>query len=442
MRAKVAPLFFKVGRNQDFDTQLNLLKEILANDIEFLPEVGFGDPIPEDADAVLFPQILGEAYRQLDDFKAIDVPILIVTTEFGTMAMWDWEIIKYLRNEGVEVIAPYNMGQTRSLARALAAKRELKSANFLVFQDDPGEGFQSEIFKRFYWWEKEAVQRMFDKYGVTIRKKSFKEMAEKAKALPDAAAEQVWDEWKDRLNLGAISERQRNSALKVYLQLEQELKEEDNIKGMGINCLNESRYSDTTPCLAWNMLYEDQKMIWGCEADTVVMLTKFILHKSLDVPIMMTNMYPFLMGDAALKHEKIPYFPEVEGNPDNYLLAAHCGYFGVVPQSFSTEWALRSKVLAIVDDNATAIDARLPEGPITLAKLNPTMDTMHVIEGEIEKYASYEDSDFLNGAVIKVKDGHKLVRTLASHHYLVLTGHRLAEIHQIAPVFGFAIEEL
>ena len=112
MRAKVVPLFFKEGRDQDFDTQLNLLKEILADYVEFYPEVGFGDPIP-DADAVLFPQILGEAYRQLDDFKAIDIPILIITTQFGTMAMWDWEIITYLRSEGVEVIAPYNMEQTK-----------------------------------------------------------------------------------------------------------------------------------------------------------------------------------------------------------------------------------------------------------------------------------------------------------------------------------------
>ncbi|MBN2044598.1 MAG: hypothetical protein JW757_06235 [Anaerolineales bacterium] len=442
MRAKVVPLFFKEGRNQDFDIQLNLLKELLANDLEFLPEVGFGDPIPGEADAVLFPQILGEAYRQLDDFKAIEVPILIITTEFGTMAMWDWEIIKYLRGEGVEVIAPYNMGQTKSLARALAAKGELASGNFLVFQDDPGEGFQPEIFKRFYWWEKECTQRMFDKYGVTLVKKSFKEMAEKAKAISDQAAEQVWEEWKDRLNLGKITTRQRNSALKVYLQLEEELKQMENVKGMGINCLNESHYSDTTPCLAWNMLYEDKQMIWGCEADNVVMLTKFILHKSLNVPIMMSNMYPFLMGDAALKHEKIPNFPEVEGNPDNYLLAAHCGYFGVVPQSFATEWTLRTKVLAIVDENATVIDARLPEGPITLAKMNPDFESMHVIEGEIEKYEQYADSDFINGAVIRVADGHKLVASLSSHHYLILTGHRLAEIRQIAKVFGFKIEEL
>lgn len=155
---------------------------------------------------------------------------------------------------------------------------------------------------------------------------------------------------------------------------------------------------------------------------------------------MMTNMYPFLMGDAALKHERIPHFPEVEGDPDNYLLAAHCGYLGVLPQSFSTEWALRDKVLAIVDDNATSIDARLPEGEITLAKLHPDLDTISVIEGEIEKYTQYEASDCLNGAVIRVSDGHQLMRSLASHHYLILTGHRLAEIHQIAPVFGWQVE--
>ena len=113
MRAKVTPLFFDKGRNDDFDIQLDLLKEILADYIEFLDEVPLGDSIPSDTDAVLFPQILGTAYDQLDDFKAINVPILIVTTEFGTMAMWDWEVIKYLQSEGVEVIAPYKMDQTK-----------------------------------------------------------------------------------------------------------------------------------------------------------------------------------------------------------------------------------------------------------------------------------------------------------------------------------------
>ncbi len=441
MLAQVVPLYFREGRDQDFDKQLDLLKELLADDIEFLPEVALGDPIP-DADAVLFPQILGEAYRQLDDFKAIDIPILIITTEFGTMAMWDWEIIQYLRLEGVDVIAPYNMAQTKNLARALAVKKDLASSKFVVYQDNPGEGFQPEIFKRFYWWEDECTQRMQDKYGVTLEKRSFKKMGAEAKEIPDKEAVDTWKKWKSRIPLGNVNEKQRNSALKVYLELKKALDEDSAIKAMGINCLNESQYSDTTPCLAWNMLYEEQQLIWACEADTVVMLTKYLLNKSLDCPIMMTNMYPFLMGDAALKHERIPYFPDVEGNPDNYILAAHCGYFGVVPQSFATEWKLESKVLAIVNDNATAIDARLPEGPITLAKLQPDLETISVIEGEIEKYTQYHDSDCLNGAIIRVSDGHKLVSSLTSHHYLILTGHRLAEIRQIAQVFGWKVESI
>ncbi len=146
-------------------------------------------------------------------------------------------------------------------------------------------------------------------------------------------------------------------------------------------------------------------MIWGCEGDLVSMLTKVLLSKTIEVPFMMTNLYPFLMGHAALKHEHIPNFPPVEGDPENHILAAHCGYLGVVPQSFSTEWTLREKVLAIVDDNAPAIDARLPEGDITLVKLTPPFDRWSVIEGELPKYAQFKDSHCLNGAVIEVPNG-------------------------------------
>ncbi len=50
------------------------------------------------------------------------------------------------------------------------------------------------------------------------------------------------------------------------------------------------------PPPAWHgtLLYEDQRMVWGCEADLVSMLTKVLIDKTLDVPFMMTNLYPFL----------------------------------------------------------------------------------------------------------------------------------------------------
>jgi hypothetical protein len=165
------------------------------------------------------------------------------------------------------------------------------------------------------------------------------------------------------------------------------------------------------------------------------MLTKLLISKTLDVSFMMTNLYPFQMGDAALKHEHIPNFPEVDGAPENYILAAHCGYFGVVPQSFSTEWQLKEKVLAIVDDNATAIDARFPTGDITLVKLMPPFTRMSIVEGELPKYAQFKNSHCLNGAVIRVPDGKKLVDDLVSHHYIITTGHNLNDLEMVSKVF-------
>ena len=108
------------------------------------------------------------------------------------------------------------------------------------------------------------------------------------------------------------------------------------------------------------------------------LLTKYVVRESLQSDVMMSNVYPFLMGMAALKHEKIAAFPDIP-EPEHHVLVAHCGYFGLLPQRMASEWKLRPKVLAIVDDNATAIDARLPVGPVTMAKLDPKLELLQVI---------------------------------------------------------------
>lgn len=437
MKARLGPLYFP-NRDEDFDKQLNILVDLFSNQAEFLEPTPLGGRLPE-AEAVIFPQMLGDAYHMRDELKAVDLPMLVITSEFGTVLMWDWEICAYMRSEGMDPITPNSLEKSRKVMQALIEKRRLADSKFLVFQDNPGEGMQAEIFKRFYWWENECIQRMKDKFGLTIEKRSFERLAADAKAIPDDEAEAVWKEWQSRIPIGNISHHQLLSALKIYMAVKSELGDNGSIAAIGMNCLNESRFSDTTPCLAWNMLYEESKMIWGCEADIVAMLTKYLLNKSLDVPIMMTNIYPFLMGKAALAHERIPDFPQVD-EPEHHLLVAHCGYFGVVPQSFSTDWKVESKVLAIVDDNAIALDARMPGGDMTLAKLFPTMDKMTVAEGELTQYVQYPSSDCLNGGIIRVQDGYKLLNTVSSHHYLLMTGHNLDDIEAIAKVFGLQIE--
>jgi len=434
LKPRIVPLYFEPGRDGGFDTQLTQLSSLLAEDAEFLPAQPLGSPLPE-AEAVVLPQLLGEAYRRVPDFQALDLPVLVITSEFGTLSMWDWEIITYLRGEGAgrRIIAPYNLDHTRTVLRALAVQRQLRTVTFVVYQDNPGEGMQAPIFKRFYWWEDECVRRMVEKFGITIEKRSFRTLGAQAKAITDAEADAVSAGWQLP---HALDQRSMSAAVKLYLAITRDIGDDPAIQGVGINCLNESAFSDSTPCLAWNMLYQERGFIWGCEADIMAMLTKFMLHRSLGAPIMMTNLYPFLMGQAALKHERISHFPDVEGDPRDYILVAHCGYLGVLPQAFATDWTLRKKVLAIVDEHASAIDARLPVGPVTLAKLHPDMTTLTVVEGTLTGYAQYPGSDCLNGGVVRVPDGHRLMSHLASHHYLLLTGHHAAVLDHVSTVFG------
>jgi hypothetical protein len=436
MKAKLVPIYFKSADDPDFSTQLQKLHELLAEEAELLEPVRLGEKLPE-TDGVIFPQMLGEAFRLLDKISNLPQPLLVVTSEFGTVSMWDWEINSYLTAKGIKVIGPTNLEKTKQVCRAFALKRQLKQSKLLAYWDKPasGGGNQDDIFKRFYWWEPECINAVEAKYGVKVVVKSFKQLAKDAKSIPDEAALKVWEQREANTPIGKITQRAVLSAVKTYMAVKRDLDQDPDIIAVGINCLNESMFSDTTPCLAWNFLYEDQRMVWGCEADLVSMLTKVLIGKTIGVPFMMTNMYPFSMGNAALKHEHIPNFPQVEGAPENYILAAHCGYLGVVPQSFSTEWTLKEKVLAIVDDNATAIDARLPVGDITLVKLIPPFDRWSIVEGDLPKYAGFENSHCLNGAVIRVPNGKKLVDDLVSHHYIVTTGHNLNELQMVSKVF-------
>ena len=436
MKTTLVPIYFKSASDPAFSTQLQKLHELLANETEILEPVLLGESLPE-TDAVIFPEMLGAAFREVEKIKKLPQPILVVTSEFGTVSMWDWEINSFLTAKGIKVIGPTNLEKTKQACRALVLKRQLKYSKLLAYQDNPasGSGKQDEIFKRFYWWEPECVDAIEKKFGITVLKKSFKKLGEEARAISDESAQKVWDQWKSKTPIAKLTKRAILSAVKMYMAVKNDLDKDPDIIAAGMNCLNESMFSDTTPCLAWNLLYEDRRMVWGCEGDLVSMLTEVLIGKTIQVPFMMTNLYPFQMGQAALKHEHIPNFPGVEGTPENYILAAHCGYFGVVPQSFSTEWKLKEKVLAMVDDNATAIDARLQEGDITLVKLMPLFDRWSIVEGDLPKYAQFEHSDCLNGAVIRVANGKRLVDSLVSHHYIITTGHNLNELEMVSKVF-------
>lgn len=443
MRAKLAPLIFaeiNEREQKEYDAQLSLLKEMYREEAEFLTPVVVGETLPEEADAVVFPQMIFAAFRHDEELKGIGRPMIILTSRYGTIEMWDWEIVTYLRDLGCQVFSPYSVEMAKVLLRAFAVKSRLShGARFLLFQDTPGEGKQANIFKKFYWWEQKSIRSMEETFGCRLIYRSWKELNEQAAKIPLQEAEEVCKDWK-ACSQGVPGEDLLRGA-RIYLAVRQVIDELGGVDGVGANCLNESFHSDTTPCLAWNMLFEKDRIIWACEADTLSLLSTFIIYHALKKPVMMTNLYPFLMGMAALAHERIESFPDIE-EPDRHALGVHCGYFGLVPREFCEQWTLRPKVLEIVDEHACAVDCRMKEGAVTLAKIYPGFRKLSLIRAELEGYVQYAGSDCLNGALIRYQDGYRVMEELCSHHSLIIEGDCIPQLRQLAKIFEWEVVEM
>ncbi|HUT66526.1 MAG TPA: hypothetical protein VMZ05_10335, partial [Spirochaetota bacterium] len=73
MKARLIPVFFPKSRDEEFDNQLARLNELIKEEAEFLQPVALGSALPE-ADAVVFPQLVGDAYKGIGDIKKIKIP--------------------------------------------------------------------------------------------------------------------------------------------------------------------------------------------------------------------------------------------------------------------------------------------------------------------------------------------------------------------------------
>lgn len=439
IKAKVVPIRFKEINARElgeYKQQLEILNAIYGDVAEFMDTVVAGDPIPE-CDAIVFPQLIGAAYHYKDVLRQYDKPMIVITSQFGTVDMWDWELIAYMRSAGFNVFSPYNIELGKVIFRAIAAKEHMKGAKFLMFQDDPGEGMQAYIFKRFYWWEKECSEQIEKFFGAKLIYKSWKAVNQRAAEIDAQKALDEFASWD--IPCEGITEENKLNVARLYLAICEVIDELGGVDGIGANCLNESMYSNTTPCLIWNMLFEKYGIIWCCEGDTLTLISTYVLYQSLRQPIMMTNIYPFLVGKAAIHHEKIDDFPPVP-DPENYALGVHCGYAGFAPRSFCSKWKMVPKVLAIVDEKAYMIDCELPTGDMVLAKINPSFDRITVIPGQLEKYVQFPGTDARNASLLHYSKGEKVMEELPSHHQMIITGRQQAAITQIARVFGWACE--
>jgi uncharacterized protein involved in tolerance to divalent cations len=200
MKTVIIPLYFKEANereNKERAVQIDNLKKLYGDDADFLQEQPVGSKLPKEADAIVFPQMIGAVFAHKEEMKQLDLPMIILTSSFGTVEMWDWEIVAYLREQlKLTVFTPYNIELGKTIMRAVSAKKNMAGGkvNFLMFQDSLGEGMQAYIFKRFYWWEEECKETIEKAFGIKIIYRSWKELNERAEQISEEAALKLWEE--------------------------------------------------------------------------------------------------------------------------------------------------------------------------------------------------------------------------------------------------------
>jgi len=260
------------------------------------------------------------------------------------MAMWDWEIINYLKAEGVSLLAPLLglPGRSRPVVPSLPSGSCERAGSCLPGQSWrgrlPAEHLQSLLL---------VARRVRRADPRKVRAKDREEERQgtrrQRKAIPDAQAREDWDRIRDTVH-SLTSATRATSRHEAYRAVRDELDE-------GEGALRWDQLPERVGLLGHDPVprpgtfsTRSATLSGAARADTVSMLTKFIVHRSLRVPVMMSHLYPFLMGQGRWKHERIPEFPRVD-DPENYVPGGSLRLPGSGAQSFATEWNLRRKVL-------------------------------------------------------------------------------------------------
>ena len=170
MKAKLLPLYFK-ERNpretREFEEQLKKPQILYGAEADFLPPSAAGRACPSRCRRHSIPPAsrsclsIPRIYRER---LAADYYSNLRIRHCGNVGLGD-RGLSAGRTGSKRILPPYQCELAKVVLRALSAKRKLRSGmKFLMLQDNPGEGMQAYLFKRFYWWDKSCTRQIEDTF--------------------------------------------------------------------------------------------------------------------------------------------------------------------------------------------------------------------------------------------------------------------------------------
>ena len=347
---------------------------------------------------------------------------------------WRWSARDFLRSLGVEVHLVAGMREGLWLLRALGVRRMLRDAKLVVF----GE-------QNFPWNAHAAGHLMTEGLGARIAVRPIADIRDRYGQFSDDQVDEVWSRRSRRYVERGVRADELRQAVRTYLAIE-EILEQERAVGFGLNCFGDLVIAGgrDVPCLAQCLLREDG-YIASCDGDFVAMMTMVLVTGYLDLPCMMSNMYPVSYVGALTDHFGDPLSPDPRrysrAEWPNLARLAHCGFVGVIsPEMTPTgkaalkDWGGTYEIKR--DGLGCGIDADLAGGQVaTVVELRFDGRTLLVADAEICETTRHADLPHCeSSALLRFRDLEGFVKHISREHTVVVYGRHTDSLRLLADV--------
>ena len=353
---------------------------------------------------------------------------------------WRWSARDFLTSLGVSVHLVRHNTDGLNLLRSLAMKRFLRTAKMVVF----GE-------QNFPWNAPAAGHLVTQSVGTRIVVRKLEDVRRRYSRFSDSAVEELWRQRAGRYVVKATRPEERRQAVRTYLAIREILREEQAC-GMGVNCFGDLiiRGGRDVPCLAQTLLREDG-YIASCDGDYLAMMSMAMVSFFLDLPCMMSNMYPVSYVGALKDHFGDPLSPSPRKYPrktwGNLARLGHCGFVGVVSpemdpsgQTDLHDWGGTYEIKR--DGRGCGNAGELAAGqPITVVELKFDGRTLLLARAEVCETTHHKGMPHCEKtALLRFENLPAFVESISREHSVVAYGDHIEALSTLGRTLGLDVK--
>jgi hypothetical protein len=364
------------------------------------------------------------------------IPVLFwPLMDFDEPDFWRWSARDMLTALGAKVLLARSMAEGRALLRAWGTRRFLAGSRLVVF----GE-------QNFPWNATAAGHLLTRSLGTVVDVLPLAAFRERLGSWSAAEVRAAWEERRSRYEVRDVRPAELDTALRVWLSIRSILAERKAF-GFGVNCYGDliTNGGRDVPCLAQSLLREEG-CIASCDGDFLAMASMALASVFLDLPCMMSNLYPVSYEGALRDHFGDPLAPDETRYPRsgwrNLARLAHCAFVGVVPAEMTPggRAALRDfggTYEIPRDGRGCGVDADLrADTPATAIELKFDGRTLLLARCRVAETTRHGLRHCETSALLEFEDLPRFVENISREHAAIAYGDHVADLRVLAGALG------